>query len=51
MSTRAEYSAKFMREALTGTSNRAANLVHFLDQMSLDESGALHRALDKRRQS
>lgn len=48
VSTRAEYSAELMREALSGSKNRSATLVHFLDQMSAADSRALRRALEKR---
>jgi predicted transcriptional regulator len=40
--TREEYSARLMREALTGGGNPDLVLTHFLEQMSDEESVRLH---------
>lgn len=45
VSSREEYSARLMREALSGSEDRAATLVHFLEQMDPAEAAALQQAL------
>jgi len=49
VSTRAEYSADLMREALAESKNRTGTLLHFLDRMTPAESRALRTAMNKRR--
>ena len=43
--SREEYSARLMREALSSSEDRAATLVHFLEQMDPAEAAALQQAL------
>jgi len=43
--SREEYSARLMREVLSSSENRAATLVHFLEQMDPAEAAALQQAL------
>jgi predicted transcriptional regulator len=43
--SREEYSARLMREALSSSEDRAATLVHFLEQMDPVEAVALQQAL------
>jgi predicted transcriptional regulator len=45
VSSREEYSARLMREALSTSEDRAATLVHFLEQMDPAEAAALQQAL------
>ncbi|MFC5744502.1 BlaI/MecI/CopY family transcriptional regulator [Actinomadura rugatobispora] len=45
VSSREGYTAKLMREALATSDNQAAALVHFLSDLSAEESEALHTAL------
>jgi predicted transcriptional regulator len=47
VATREEYSALIMREALDGSGDRAAALLHFLDTMSAEETSALRTALEQ----
>lgn len=49
VATREQYSAALMSEALTQSQDSSATLVHFLEQISPAEAGALRRALDSRR--
>jgi len=48
VASRQEYSARLMREALDASRDADETLVHFLAQMSDDESAALRRALRRR---
>lgn len=48
-SSREQYSAQLMGEALTQSKDPSATLVHFLEQISAKEAKALRRALDDRR--
>jgi predicted transcriptional regulator len=43
--SREEYSARLMREAWSSGADRAATLVHFLQQMTPAETAAMHEAL------
>jgi len=47
--TREEYSARLMREALAGSKDEAATLVHFVETMSAAETQALRKALEQSR--
>jgi len=49
VASREQYNARLMREALDGSHDVDATLVHFLDQISDSESDALRRALRRRR--
>ena len=49
VASREEYSARLMREALEASQDVGATLVHFLGQMSEDESDALRRAMRRKR--
>lgn len=44
-STREQYSASLMEQALAHSTDQVATLVHFVETMSPDEEGALRRAL------
>ncbi|MEU5991903.1 BlaI/MecI/CopY family transcriptional regulator [Spirillospora sp. NPDC047418] len=46
VASREGYTAKLMREALATSSNQAAALVHFLSDLSPEESEALQAALN-----
>ena len=48
VASRQEYSAGLMREALDASRDADETLVHFLAQMSEEESAALRRALRRR---
>ncbi len=39
-----EYSAGLMRQALAASSDRAAMLMHFIEELSADEAGAVEEA-------
>lgn len=45
VTSREEYVARLMREALTDSGDRAQALLHFVGQMTLDEAAALRSAL------
>lgn len=45
VSSREEYSAELMREALDSSTDRTAALVRFMERMSPDDSAAVRRAL------
>src|SRR6202034_3786364 len=47
VASRAEYSARLMREALTGSGHTEAVLSHFVAQMDGTEAAALRAALEK----
>ncbi len=47
-SSREQYVAELMRDALASSSDHAATLVHFTEQLSEEESLALRAALRKR---
>ena len=47
VASREEYSARLMREALTGAADTEAVLSHFVAQMDGDEAAALRAALAK----
>ena len=47
VSTREQYSAQVMSEALAGSADRQATLVHFLEQLPAEEASAM-RALLRR---
>lgn len=45
VASRESYTSKLMREALSTSANQAAAFVHFLSELSPDESAALRAAL------
>ena len=49
VATREQYSADLMREALDASRDPGMTLVHFLDQVTEEESDALRRELQRRR--
>jgi predicted transcriptional regulator len=47
VSTREQYSAELMRDALSTSTDRTAALAHFLEQLSPDEASALREAFQQ----